>query len=133
MSTLVSEAIIRASRGTAAAWTSLEYTPFRSEVDAKIIGSTDQICKAWVNFNGTGVVAIRDSYNVTSITDNGVGDYTVNFTVNMADANYSVVVSSNINSTVLGTVAVGSIGVKTYSSAPASTDASVITVQVFGA
>lgn len=45
--------------------------------------------KAWVNFNGTGTVAIRASYNVTSITDNGVGDYTVNFTTAMPDANYS--------------------------------------------
>lgn len=44
--------------------------------------------KAWVNFNGTGTVAIRASYNVSSITDNGVGDYTVNFTTAMADANY---------------------------------------------
>jgi hypothetical protein len=47
--------------------------------------------KAWVNFNGTGTVAIRDSGNVTSITDNGVGDYTTNFTTALADANYSVV------------------------------------------
>ncbi len=44
--------------------------------------------KAWVNFNGTGTVAIRASYNVTSITDNGVGDYTVNFTNALVDANY---------------------------------------------
>lgn len=49
-----------------------------------------QLCKAWVNFNGTGTVAIRASYNVSSITDNGVGNYTVNFTVAMSDANYSV-------------------------------------------
>ncbi len=48
-------------------------------------------CRAWVNFNGTGVVAIRSSGNVTSITDNGVGDYTVNFTNAMPDANYSSV------------------------------------------
>lgn len=47
--------------------------------------------KAWVNFNGTGTVAIRASGNVSSITDNGTGDYTVNFTVAMADADYSVV------------------------------------------
>lgn len=47
--------------------------------------------KAWVNFNGTGTVAIRASFNVTSITDNGTGDYTVNFTNAMADANYAVV------------------------------------------
>lgn len=46
--------------------------------------------KAWVNFNGTGTVAIRASYNVSSITDNGTGDYTVNFTNAMPDANYSV-------------------------------------------
>jgi hypothetical protein len=46
--------------------------------------------RAWVNFNGTGTVAIRASYNVTSITDNGTGDYTVNFTTAMPDANYSV-------------------------------------------
>ena len=48
------------------------------------------MCRAWVNFNGTGTVAIRASGNVSSITDNGVGDYTVNFTTAMPDANYSV-------------------------------------------
>jgi hypothetical protein len=48
-------------------------------------------CRAWVNFNGTGTVAIRASGNVTSITDNGTGDYTVNFTTAMSDANYSTV------------------------------------------
>lgn len=46
--------------------------------------------RAWVNFNGTGTVAIRASGNVSSITDNGVGDYTVNFTTPMPDANYAV-------------------------------------------
>jgi hypothetical protein len=45
-------------------------------------------CRAWVNFNGTGTPAIRASGNVTSITDNGTGDYTVNFTNAMPDANY---------------------------------------------
>ena len=51
-------------------------------------------CRAWVNFNGTGTVAIRASGNVSSITDNGVGDYTVNFTTAMPDANYCIVGSS---------------------------------------
>jgi len=46
-------------------------------------------CRAWVNFNGTGTVAIRASGNVTSITDNGTGNYTINFTTNMPDANYA--------------------------------------------
>lgn len=48
--------------------------------------------KAWVNFNGTGTVAIRASFNVSSITDNAAGDYTVNFTTAMADANYAPIV-----------------------------------------
>jgi hypothetical protein len=46
-------------------------------------------CRAWVNFNGTGTVAIRASGNVSSITDNGTGDYTVNLTTAMPDTNYA--------------------------------------------
>jgi hypothetical protein len=53
--------------------------------------------KAWVNFNGTTATpsTIRASYNVTSITKNGTGDYTVNFTNALADANYAVIASSS--------------------------------------
>jgi hypothetical protein len=47
-------------------------------------------CRAWVVFNGTGTVAVRASGNVSTITDNGTGDYTVNFTTAMPDINYSV-------------------------------------------
>jgi hypothetical protein len=54
-------------------------------------GSNTNTCRAWVNFDGTGTVAIRASFNVSSITDNGVGDYTVNFTTAMPDANYSAI------------------------------------------
>jgi hypothetical protein len=50
--------------------------------------------RAWVNFNGTGTVAIRASGNVSSITDNGTGDYTVNFTNAMPDVNYSPQITS---------------------------------------
>jgi hypothetical protein len=49
------------------------------------------LAKAWVNFNGTGTVAIRSSYNVSSITDNGIGNYVVNFTTAMPDANYTFI------------------------------------------
>jgi hypothetical protein len=52
------------------------------------------LCRAWVNFNGTGTVAIRASFNVSSITDNGTGDYTVNFTNALTDANYSSVMTA---------------------------------------
>jgi hypothetical protein len=48
-------------------------------------------CRAWVNFNGESTVAIRASGNVSSITDNGTGDYTVNFINAMPDANYTLV------------------------------------------
>ena len=72
--------------------------------------------RAWVNFNGTGTVAIRASGNVSSITDNGTGDYTVNFTTAMPDANYSAVaggsgafnVSANIGSWYAGITLNGS-------------------------
>ena len=60
------------------------------QVDHDVLMDDAQICKAWVNFNGTGTVAIRDDFNVSSITDNGTGDYTVNFTNALTDANYSI-------------------------------------------
>ena len=53
--------------------------------------------KAWVNFNGTGTVAMRDNFNVSSITDGGTGVYTANFTTAMANANYASVVSTGNN------------------------------------
>jgi len=54
-------------------------------------------CRAWVNFNGTSTVSIRASGNVSSITDNGTGDYTVNFTTALADANYAVAATAEWN------------------------------------
>jgi hypothetical protein len=53
-------------------------------------GTENYKCRAWVNFNGEGTVAIRAAGNVSSITDNGNGDYTANFTNAMPDINYSV-------------------------------------------
>ena len=53
-----------------------------------------RLAKAWVNFNGTGTVAIRDSYNVSSITDGGTGDFTVNFSNALNNANYCALGSS---------------------------------------
>ena len=60
-------------------------------------------CRAWVNFNGTGTVAIRASGNVTSITDNGVGLYGVNLTNAMPDANYATIADSNGDNTTVST------------------------------
>ena len=62
--------------------------------------------KAWVNFNGTGTVAIRGSGNVTDITDNGTGDYTVNFTTAMPDANYCISTSIFTESGSIGSLVI---------------------------
>jgi hypothetical protein len=62
-------------------------------------------CRAWVNFNGTGTVAIRASFNVSSITDNNTGNYSVNFTTAMPDANYcGLATAGNASSNVSGIV-----------------------------
>jgi len=63
-------------------------------------GTENYKCRAWASFKGDGVVAIRASGNITSITDNGVGDYTLNFTTALADALYAV--SGNIGSASAG-------------------------------
>ena len=66
------------------------------------------MCRAWVNFNGTGTVAIRAQFNVSSITDNGTGLYTLNFTTAMPDANYMVTGSTVGNSQNEGQIVTGS-------------------------
>ena len=64
------------------------------------LGTNEQsgLCRAWVNFNGTGTVAIRASFNVSSITDIAAGTYTVNLTTSVTDANYSAQVTSGFAS-----------------------------------
>jgi len=72
------------------------------------VKSQQLIPTAWVNFNGTGTVAIRDSENVSSITDNSTGNYTMNFTVTMANSNYVAAGSTDTNSAKLTARATGS-------------------------
>ncbi len=55
-----------------------------------LVAGGQQVVKVWINFNGTGTIAIRDSYNVTSITDNGTGDYTVTIATDFANIDYSI-------------------------------------------
>lgn len=73
-----------------------------SSIPARLItaqgAAPSYAARAWVNFNGTGTPAIRASGNVSSITDNAVADFTVNFATPMPDANYSFVTSTNQNS-----------------------------------
>jgi len=66
-----------------------------SKLDTATGSAPSYSARAWVNFNGSGTVAIRESGNVSSITDLGTGYYTINFTTAMPDANYSIVGSTN--------------------------------------
>lgn len=93
------------------------------------IGTLSGSARAWVNFNGTGTVAIRDSFNVTSITDSATGTYLVNFTTAMANTNYCVTASNGAVSGVgtgemhADTFLVGSFKLRTNnSSGGAATD-----------
>ena len=69
-----------------------------ADARSKTIGQNFR-CRAWVNFNGSGTVAIRNSGNVSSITDNGTGDYSVNFTTAMPDTNYCINLMTSYGST----------------------------------
>lgn len=99
-------------------------------------------CRAWVNFNGTGTIAIRASGNVTSLTDNGTGDYTVNFTNAQPDVNFSVVASTGLTTLAgatgngrginVGSAATTSIRTSTFvTSTTTQTDFDYITLAIF--
>ncbi|AWC21374.1 hypothetical protein CO731_00825 [Aminobacter sp. MSH1] len=96
------------------------------------------MAKAWVNFNGIGTVAIRDSYNVTSITDNGVGDYTVNLGITMANANYCASGASgtdgsgNNRNLAIASLATTSLNVWATGTTTQKLDADPICVHIFG-
>ena len=99
--------------------------------------ATVGVCRAWVNFNGTGTVAIRASFNVTSITDGGVGLYTLNFTTVMTDANYCLAGITGFPSSV-GAESVRIQSTLTSSAAPIATttaatffDSPTVTVAIF--
>jgi hypothetical protein len=94
-------------------------------------------CRAWVNFNGTGTVAIRTSGNVSSITDDAVGSYTVNLTTAMPDTNFSATLSSDTNASgglnvyTISILSTSSIAVYTYSIAGGGAGAYRDTASIF--
>jgi hypothetical protein len=95
-------------------------------------------CRAWVNFNGTGTVAIREDGNVSSITDNGTGKYTVNFTTAMPDANYAAITgiagtggSLLFKGPVSGTYSTSAYQVLIYTAAGVDTDVLYVNVAFF--
>ena len=108
-------------------------TPTINSAQVPTISGTAPLymCRAWVNFNGIGTVAIRASGNVSSITDNGPGNYTVNFTTAMPDANYSVMGNAGVNGTYGSwTVSPFSNGVTSVASTTSAVRISVFVAQV---
>lgn len=100
-----------------------------------------EFCRARVNFNGTGTVAARDSFNVSSLTDNGTGDYSLGLTVAMADVSYSVTVScKEVDSTTRAgglapnpfSYAVGGVRLHTTNVAGTAVDSALVCCAVFG-
>lgn len=101
--------------------------------------STSGLAKAWVNFNGTGTLAIRSSFNVSSVTDNGTGDYTINFTTPFSDGNYAAVCmaakasGNNTGSVLINTQAASALNILTWDDDGDQRDNPTICVAVFGA
>ena len=98
--------------------------------------------KMWISLNGTGTIAIRDSFNVSSVADNNTGDYTINIDSDMADGNYCAQVSGG-NAAASGTgpwntiyapanTAATSIRVAFYNNSGANQDNSQVMVAIFG-
>jgi hypothetical protein len=92
------------------------------------MGPTSSVARAWVNFNGTGTVAIRGSSNVSSITDNGVGRYAVNFTSAMADSNYAAISTNNSNEGGAYTYNTTSVDIYSNNASGTGADAALISV-----
>jgi hypothetical protein len=110
------------------------------------LSSDVYVAKAWVNFNGTGTVAIRASGNVTSITDVGTGVYTINFTNAFSDSNYSwtvggwnngagnggwVAAGNGTGSAYPAGVSTSSLGIVCFNTGGSSIDESAVCVSVF--
>ena len=113
-----------------------------SDADGVAIGTGGinqaRIAKAWVNFNGTGTVAIRSSYNVSSITDSGTGSYVVNLSTAASDANYSV--AGSVAGTAMTHFKTNQSATRTTSACPVYSlnsshsvaDGEFVEVQIFG-
>jgi hypothetical protein len=111
------------SNGTA--WTS-SAAPSPAALSTASGSAPSYSARAWVNFNGTGTVAIRASGNVSSVSDDGTGTYTINFTTALPDANYNVVSNGPPNSTSV----VGGLGFVVRNSSPSGSPSNKTTTQV---
>jgi len=107
----------------------------RLETVGSSVGTINQVAKAWINFDGTGTIAIRDSFGVSSITDNGTGAYTVNFTTAFSDTNYCAVAgcadSGNFRFASVAVVNTSSVLIKCAASGTTPTNPPEVSLVVF--
>ena len=105
-----------------------------SKIQDEMLALSGNACKAWVNFNGTGTVAINDSFNVSSITDIGTGAYEINFINDMLNTTYACFGGGNPYHAICppagGAKTVSKVQINTYNQAQAITDYASITVSV---
>ena len=108
--------------------------------DETTMQTGQQAVKAWVNFDGTGTVSIRAGYNVSSISDNGTGDYTVNFTTAMVDTAYAITGTvqrpSNNSACIVSpkqgvSPTTSTLRIATYEDTASAQDGSLVSVAIF--
>jgi len=106
---------------------------FNDVVSFQNVNGTEngKLCRAFVNFNGQGAVAIRANFNVNSITDNGTGDYTANFGNSLSDANYSAVGNIDDGVVKVGTRASGTYRFHTQFLNGAAADMGTVCIAIF--
>ncbi|NIJ40337.1 hypothetical protein FHS78_000607 [Parvibaculum indicum] len=125
-----------AALGTVELSTGAEVTSEASGVvpTADLLKYHQGIAKAWVNYDGTGTAAIRDSYNVSSLTDNGTGNHTVNLGITMANTDYAVIPGMNSPLHTIGVEidSTSAFTIKTYHQNQVLWDESLVMAAVYG-
>lgn len=96
------------------------------------VSDTLKQVRGWINFNGTGTIAINDSFNVSGIVDNGTGLYTVTWDTDFANNDYAISLGSDNYSIDIRAIAVGSTQVRTRNTSAAAEDSATICVIAIG-
>jgi len=90
------------------------------------------LAKMWIQFNGTSAISTQDAFNRGGLTDNGTGDYTVTYTNNMANDDYSVANGFNAVGALVEAVSTSTVQVKPTNSSGSAADVTIVTITVFG-
>jgi hypothetical protein len=103
----------------------------QNAIDEGVGTGQKRVSAAWVNFDGTGTIAIRDEFNVTSLTDNGTGDYTINFTTVLGNTTYALLPVANASEVTIQSQASSNCRILTRNSSGTSVDAVITCMGAF--